>query len=584
MAPNGRVNITISDTGTTVSLPSAEVQVILACSSSGTANTVLATKQPTTLLSTYSHGPLTQAAGLTVGTGATVLAMRLPTVTAGAVAAKAAKVVSTGTNATPIVITSTADHLLVDGDVVTIAAVGGLTAANGTWVVNVLTSTTFELIGSVGNSAYTSGGTITPKGAIMLDLSAPTTPANVASGTAPVYFSGAAYDQAYIEVTVVTGFTVGTAGGEITISLDAGRTTNLPRIHVGTATTYLIAELNTTINFGTGTLAAGYVIRGYTTAPAPDAAGIVAGLAALAESPYGDSGWGSMHIACVLSAADAATVGDKVESLFSADDIDTRAISSARDASPPAAYGGTGETDSAWGTSVLTDFTAASQKRMAIDAGFYNIRSAFSTAVCGTPFYRRPLAWAHACRVIELPSRADHEGWVRLGALKQITLNAVTDPVDGFVYHNEANGFIFDGIAGGAGRMGAATTRKKKPGWYMSNPLTLAPTGSNYALLPYCRVIDDAADLLRQVLTEDINARIKNNPNGTITDKVAKGLESDCYRALDTQMGANYSGRTIVVDRAWNIKATGILKVDATINGDAFALQIDLNLGLAQTT
>jgi hypothetical protein len=578
MAPNGNVNITISDTGTTVSLPSADVQVILACSSSGTANTVLATKQPTTLLSTYSHGPLTQAAGLAVGTGATVLAMRLPTVTAGAVAAKAAKVVNAATTASPVAITTTAPHLLVDGDVVTVAAVGGNTGANGTFPINVTGSTTFELIGSVGAGAYTSGGTVTPKGAIMLDEDG----ATVASGTAPVYFSGAAYDDAFIEVTVVTGFTVGTAGGEITISLDAGRTTNLPRIHVGTATTYLITELNTTINFGTGTLTAGYTIRGYTTAPAPDAAGIVTALTALAASPYGDSGWGSMHIACVLSAADAATVGAKISLLFSADDIDTRAISSARDASPPEAYGGTAETDSAWGTSVLTDFTAASQKRVAISAGYYNMRSAFSTVVCGTPLYRRSLAWAHACRVIELPSRADHEGWVRLGALSQITLNAVTDPVDGFVYHNEANGFVFDGVAGGAGRMGAARTRKKKPGWYMSNPLTLAPTGSNYALLPYCRVIDDAADLLRQVLTEDINARIKNNLNGTILDKVAKLLEADCYRALDTQIGDMYSGRTVVVDRDWNVKATGILKVDATINGDAFALQIDLNLGLAQ--
>lgn len=579
MAPNGNVNITISDTGTNVSLPSADVQVILACSSSGTANTVTATKLSTTLLSTFAYGPLPQAGGLTVDTGATVLAMRVATVTAGAVAAKAAKVVSTGTNATPIVITSTAAHLLVDGDVVTIAAVGGLTAANGTFAVNVLTSTTFELIGSVGNSAYTSGGTITPKGSIMLASDA----SNVASGTAPVYFSGAAYDDAFIEVTVTTGFTVGTTGGQITISLDAGRTTNLPRIHVGTATTYLIAELNVTINFGTGDLATGTTIRGYTTAPAPDAAAIVTALTALAASPYGDSGWGSMHIACILSAADAATVGAKISLLFSADDIDTRAISSARDASPPAAYGGTAETDSAWGTSVIADFTAASQKRLAITAGYYNMRSAFGTAVCGTPYYRRSAAWAHACRVIELPSRADHEGWVRLGALSQIRLNAVTDPVDGFVYHNEANGSVFDGIEGGAGRMGSLRTRKKKPGWYMSNPMTLAPVGSNYQLLPYCRVIDDAASLIRQVLTEDIFARLKINPNGTIRDKQAKGLEADCYRALDTQIGDMYSGRTVVVNREWNIKDTGILKVNATINGDAFALEVDVDLGLAQT-
>ena len=64
------------------------------------------------------------------------------------------------TNATPIVIT-TAAHGMVTPDVVTIAGVGGNTAANGTWIITRLTATTFSLRGSVGNGAYTSGGTAT---------------------------------------------------------------------------------------------------------------------------------------------------------------------------------------------------------------------------------------------------------------------------------------------------------------------------------------------------------------------------------------------------------------------------------------
>lgn len=579
MATNGQVNITITDSGTSVSLPGAQVQVHMGCASTGNTNQVLATRQPDTLRSTHGYGPLVESGGLAIGAQATVLAMRLPTVTAGAVHAKAAKTVSDATNANPIVITTSAAHGLVDGDVVTIASVVGNTNANGTSIVNVLTSTTFQLIGKSGNSAYVSGGTVTPKGAIMLDADE----ANVASGTAPVYFSGAAYDDFFIEVGVPTGGTVGTDAIQITVSLDAGRTTNLPKISLGTATTYLIPDTNITINFGTGTLTAGYTIRGYTTAPKPDAAGIVAGLEALAASPYASS-WSSLHIAAVLSGADADTVGDAIQALFTDDQIDARGLAAARDADPPTAFGGTGETDSDWSTAVLADFANVEQKRLAVDAGFYNARSAYPTTVCGIPLYRRPLSWAHACRIVTLPSRADHEGWVRLGALPQITRNDVTDPIDGFVYHNEAAGYVFDGLSGGAGRMGSALTRKKKPGYYFSNPLTLAPQGSNYQLLPYCRVIDDAADLIRQTLTADVYARIKVNPNGTITEKQARGLESDCYRALDTQMGSNYSGRTVVIDRDWNIKDTGKLKVNATINGDAFALEIDVNLGLAQTT
>lgn len=69
------------------------------------------------------------------------------------------KVVTDATNATPIVITTSTVHGYVDGDGVRVASVGGNTAANGDWTINVLTTTTFELNDSSGNGAYTSGGT-----------------------------------------------------------------------------------------------------------------------------------------------------------------------------------------------------------------------------------------------------------------------------------------------------------------------------------------------------------------------------------------------------------------------------------------
>lgn len=63
------------------------------------------------------------------------------------------------TNASPIVITS-AGHGLNNGDIVGIAGVGGNTAANGQiWIVANVATDTFELVGSTGNGAYTSGGT-----------------------------------------------------------------------------------------------------------------------------------------------------------------------------------------------------------------------------------------------------------------------------------------------------------------------------------------------------------------------------------------------------------------------------------------
>lgn len=73
-------------------------------------------------------------------------------------APEAQRTITGATNATPIVITASG-HGYSNGDLVEIASVGGNTAANGTWRVNVLTANTFELVGSVGSGGYTSGGT-----------------------------------------------------------------------------------------------------------------------------------------------------------------------------------------------------------------------------------------------------------------------------------------------------------------------------------------------------------------------------------------------------------------------------------------
>jgi hypothetical protein len=74
------------------------------------------------------------------------------------------------TNASPIVITSTA-HGLTTGAVVTISGVGGNTAANTTAVATVLDANTFS-IPVAGNGAYTSGGVWNATGLYAIDITA----------------------------------------------------------------------------------------------------------------------------------------------------------------------------------------------------------------------------------------------------------------------------------------------------------------------------------------------------------------------------------------------------------------------------
>ena len=76
----------------------------------------------------------------------------------GSMSAKDSGTVTGATNASPIVITS-ANHGLTTGMRVTVASVGGNTAANSDWTITRVDSNTFSLDSSTGNGAYTSGGT-----------------------------------------------------------------------------------------------------------------------------------------------------------------------------------------------------------------------------------------------------------------------------------------------------------------------------------------------------------------------------------------------------------------------------------------
>jgi hypothetical protein len=69
------------------------------------------------------------------------------------------KTITGASNAAPIVITSVG-HGFTAEDLVTVQGVGGNTAANGVWIVANPADDTFELFGSIGNGAYTSGGEI----------------------------------------------------------------------------------------------------------------------------------------------------------------------------------------------------------------------------------------------------------------------------------------------------------------------------------------------------------------------------------------------------------------------------------------
>lgn len=117
----GDVNFTIIDGGTTVQVPGASIQVVIGASFAGTAQALVATKNPVTLANTYVAGPLLEAATLAVLAGGTVLAMKSATVTPGTATA----VTFTGTGTSVITLTLDATHGAYDTTLVKFLVVAG---------------------------------------------------------------------------------------------------------------------------------------------------------------------------------------------------------------------------------------------------------------------------------------------------------------------------------------------------------------------------------------------------------------------------------------------------------------------------
>ena len=85
----------------------------------------------------------------------------LSPISAEVVVENAGGTITGASKATPIVITTSVPHGLTTGMIVKVEGVGGNTAANDTWTITVISSTTFSLDTSAGTVAYSGGGTYT---------------------------------------------------------------------------------------------------------------------------------------------------------------------------------------------------------------------------------------------------------------------------------------------------------------------------------------------------------------------------------------------------------------------------------------
>jgi len=396
----------------------------------------------------------------------------------------------------------------------------GLAAANGATIL------AMKIPGSTAGAA----GTVTHTGA----------------GTSVVTVTGAAYDTYYVKVVFLTGGTIGVAGITFQVSLDAGRSIlngSSPILSLGTANTYLIPGTNVTLNFAAGTILAGQIESFSTTEPYWNTAGVQAALNAFQASPYALGGVGSIHIVgspgfATATATSAATIQGYMNTLANGY-VFERAWMTARDASPPSLYSGTGETEATWMTSIGNDYQSTTAVRMNAGAGYYNFPTVFpNPSAWGAPRYRRPFLWAAMVRQTKVSPKR-HLGRVKDGPLSPlIVVDAVNDPTDGFVYHDERVTPGLDYLVAGTGTNRFLTAMSRRAGVFVSNPLSLAPIGSDYYESQFGLVMDIFASQFHATAETEIDDDIRLNSNGTIDDRDARAIES----VLASQCNAALSG------------------------------------------
>jgi hypothetical protein len=426
------------------------------------------------------------------------------------------------------------------------------------------------------------GGTILAIRATSASAGTVTAVTKTGTGTSVVTVTGTPFDTYFVEFLVISGGTIGTGPITFQISLDAGRTFS-PTISLGTATTYVIPGTGLTLNFGAGTLVTGDIDTFSTCEPTWNDAGIQAAINAFSATQYAVQGIGSMHIPGGSASpdhgaagSDATTIGGYLTALAAAVQPQyTDVLLSARDAHVPIAWGGAGETEAAWMAAIELDYSAVAQTRVSVGAAYWNMPSAYANPLGMVPRFRRSVSFALAQRTILLSGPQRSWGRVRDGNLAPIVINPITDPVDGFIYHNEA---INPGL--NANRFATTTTRAFLQGIYNLQANNMAATGSQISSRPLIAVWNVAATILVQTGQQEINDNVRILPNGTLDPRDLNSLQALLLAAINANMTSQQmiSSATVTIDPNQNVQTSGVIAVTATLTQRLIVLQVNINL------
>lgn len=540
----------------------AKASVKLGVAAGGVPNTLYGFGGLTSMNSTLVAGPALEAAATTLGkAGAPIYVMPVNPSVPGKLSASTTHV---GTGAGTVV------GAMAPFSTITITCITGGAIGTATFTFAIGTGTASAPILSA--AAWSSTGYLVPGTLTVLTFAAATyvatktdvigtdgtvTPGSGWVGTVTQASSPADNYEIMIAIVVAGGLGV----GQFTYSLDNGNTVS-PYVQIPGGGVYAIPGSGIFLTFAS-TFVANDLYSFDSVTAGFSGSDVTAAMTALGGL---QTSFGFVHIVGTAATAAAAaslaavvqTALDSFESTFryafafvECPTLGTLVVSGGN------AIRDTADTDSV----VAAAFANVVKIRTSVCAGDADMVSQVTGRIV-----RRNAAWAISTRAAQVEVGRD------LGAVADGALASVTA-----LYRDE-----FATPALDAARLATLRTYEGLDGFYVSNANMLATTISDFQLVQYRRVMDEACRITRRALLKYLKGNVRvDTKTGFILEQDALAIEKDVNRQLNAGLVApgQASGASCHLDRSTNILSTSNEPVEVRVTPLGYFEEISVKIG-----
>lgn len=392
------------------------------------------------------------------------------------------------------------------------------------------------------------------------------TPTRVGTSTGTVTVAGSPLDTHSVKVRITRTGTLGT--GAFRYSLDGGRSESVEyAIPAGGA--FALTGTGLTITFVPGAGAVFFEAVDYHTftsvGPTYDTTALNTALDVMAAD---SRDWPLVMIVGAPGGADNAAKATAAAALIAAVQTKCDAYAALGRYMRAIVEGPDVTADSAGATALTGGLTTTTARRTLMCAGYLRIPSQILPRQM-----RVSSAWPVVARLAALPFSQD-PGDGGLGSLDGI--------IGATLETSTSERSLYD-----AGRVICLQTINGVTGYVTSNSATLAPTGSDYAEIMNCRVMDEGSRAGRAKLLQYRRSRIRVGKAGTVNagkidERDAQLIENSIQSAIANAIinSGNATNVTVAIPRGDNLLSTNKLRARIRIQPFAYAKTIEAEIGL----